>query len=237
MRVRSAFSLLLILTLGCASAGAWKYQPVARPYGTQPIASWRVAVLPFEDRRPEGNSNKILLYLIPINPIGPFEYNQIEGGSGFLTHASYQVRPPEDLAKALVSELNSANLFSEVFYTERQHEPGVDYFLQGYVDEFRYEGKIISYGLSVYGPLLWFLGLPSGHTKNSLSVGLELRRAADGEVVWRSQPRRAERTLTSGLYYNWGKEFDGYPIMMQGSATTWIDGLSSFIKANPVVAP
>jgi hypothetical protein len=237
MRLRSALPLVLLLALGCASAGAWKYEPVSRSLGPQPLVSSRVAVSPFEDRRPEGNSNKILLYLIPINPIGPFEYNQIEGGSGFLTHASYQVRPPEDLAKAIVSELVSANLFGEVFYTERRQEPGVDYFLQGYVDEFRYEGKIISYGLSAYGPLLWFLGLPSGHTKNSLSVSLDLRRAADGEVVWRSQPIRAERTMTSGLYYNWGREFDGYPIMMQDAARTWIDGLASFVRAKPPVSP
>jgi hypothetical protein len=198
-----------------------------------PLSSSRVAVLPFDDRRPEGNSNKVLLYLIPINPIGPFDYNQIEGGSAFHTHSSYQIRPPEDLAKAVVSEVNAAKLFSEVFYTERKQEPQVDYFLQGSVDEFRYEGKLISYGLSVYGPLLWFLGLPAGHTKNSLEVSLELRRAEDGEVLWRSEPARAERTITTGLYYNWGKEFDGYPLMMQEATRDWIEELGSFIRENP----
>lgn len=235
MRLRFALSLLLLMTLGCASAGAWHYKPVSRALGPQPVAPSRVSVLPFEDRRPEGNSNWFLLYLIPINPIGPFDYNQIEGGSPFLTHASYQVRPKEDLAKALVSELNSANLFREVFYTERPDEPGVDYVLQGYVDAFRYEGTIISYGLSAYGPLLWFLGLPAGQTRSSLSVGLELQRAADRTVVWRSQPARAERLMWTGLYYNWGHEFDGYPIMMQNAVSTWIDGLSSFLRSNPAV--
>ena len=187
---------------------------------------------------PRGNFNGFLLYLIPINPIGPFNYNQIESASLFFSHISYQVRPKEDLAKALVSELNSANLFIEVFYTERPHEPGVDYVLQGYVDEFRYEGKVISYGLSAYGPLLWFFGLPGGHTRNSLSVGLELRGAADGTVVWRSQPTVAERTMwLNPIYYNRDKEFDGYPIMMQDAASTWIDGLSSFLRSNSAVAP
>jgi len=233
MRIRYILALLVICSLGCASAGAWKYEPISQGVPGKPLSSSHVAVLPFDDRRPEGNSNKILLYLIPLSPFGPFEYNQIEGASAFHTHASYQIRPSEDLAKAVVSEVEAANLFDEVFYTERSQEPGVDYFLQGYVDDFRYEGKIFSYGLSVYGPVLWFLGLPAGHTKNSLEVGLELRRAADGDVVWRSDPARAERTLTSGLYYNWGKEFDGYPLMMQAAAGEWTQGLGSFVRQNP----
>jgi hypothetical protein len=197
----------------------------------------RAAVLPFEDRRPEGNSNKVLLYLIPLVPFGSLEYNQIEGGGAFLTHAAYQVRPREDLAKALVADLEAAELFTEVFYTERQAEPGVDYFLKGYVDEFLYKGKIISYGLSVYGPALWFLGLPAGHTTNSLSVSLELVRASDNEVLWRSETVRDERSVTMGLYYNWGKEFDAYPRMMQEAVTSWISEVSALLRSQPAQHP
>src|SRR5262245_32558842 len=111
MRRGSTLPLLVLLAFGCARAGAWKYQPVSSSLAPRPVAAARAAVTPFEDRRPEGNFNRILLYMIPIYPTGPFDYNQIEGGSGFLTHSSYQVRPPEDLARAVVAELRSANLF------------------------------------------------------------------------------------------------------------------------------
>jgi hypothetical protein len=43
----------------------------------------------------------------------------------------YQVRPGEDLAKAVVAELRVANLFAEVFYTERERDPSIDLLLQG----------------------------------------------------------------------------------------------------------
>lgn len=224
--------LLLPLAIGCGSAGAWRYQPSTAEV-RQPLAPSRVAVLPFEDRRPEGNLNLFLLYLIPVNPIGPFSYNQIEGGSTFLTHGSYQIRPGEDLAKAVVSELHAAQVFEEVFYTEREREPDVDFLLRGYVDDLRYEGKIISYGLSVYGPILWFLGLPAGHAKNSIKVGLELARFGEATPIWRSNPDRSETTVTTGLYYNWGNEFNGYPTMMHAIASHWAKEISSFVGRNP----
>ncbi len=97
----------------------------------------------------------------------------------------------------MVSELHAANLFREVFFTEREHEPEIDLILQGHVDEFRYEGKIISYGLLAYAPYLWLFGLPMGHARNSLQIGLELKGAESGEVVWRCDPARADRTVTA----------------------------------------
>lgn len=223
--------LMLSATLGCASAGAWKYKPKAERMTDAPAAQ-RVAVLPFEDRRPEVNSNKTLIYLIPLMPYGWSDYDEIEGASGFLAHSSYQIRPGEDLAKAMVSELKAANLYEEVFYTDRQAQPDVDLFLQGYVESFKYEGKVISYCLSIYGPLLWILGLPAGTSTNTLTVGMELRRASDGEVLWRSGPYTDERGTTMGLYYNWGDEFLGYTEMMQIATAGWVDELASLVGAD-----
>ncbi|RKY17634.1 MAG: hypothetical protein DRQ55_15300 [Planctomycetota bacterium] len=231
MIARSALLLLsLVLTLGCSSAGAWKYRPLSHRRTAAP-APQRVAVLPFEDRRAEVNSNKALIYLIPLMPYGWMDYDEIEGASGFIAHAAYQIRPAEDLAKAVVSELEAANLFDEVFYTDRREQPDVDLILQGYVEQFHYEGKLISYCLSIYGPLLWIFGLPAGHARNTLAVGLELRRAADGEVVWRSAPTLDERSVTIGLYYDWGEEFEGYPEMMQDAALAWVDGLTRYVES------
>jgi hypothetical protein len=189
----------------------------------------RVAVLPFEDLRGTDNSSSTFIYLIPGVPIGPMSYDQLESGSAYLTHASYQIRPSEDLAKAVVGELKKANLFKEVFYTEREREPDIDYILRGRVVDMRYSGGIISYGLSVYGPNLWLIGLPAGYTTNYLEVSLELQ-TVDGRIVWRSDPFKEEWKKTMGLYYNWGDEFDGYPLMMEKATQQWVSGLQSALR-------
>jgi hypothetical protein len=47
-----------------------------------------------------------------------------------------------------------------------------------------------------------------------------------------------ERSITSGLYYNYGREFESYPLMMQEAARVWVEELSSFIREPPpAVAP
>lgn len=234
MRQQRSVLLCLVVAavLGCSSAGAWHYEPASGDLPRARLADVRVGVLPFVDSREEGNKNRTLLYLIPLMPFGTMNYNQVEGAAGFLTHSSYQVRPGEDLAKAVVAELRAANLFTEAFYTEREKDPGIDLLLQGYVQELKYEGKLISYGLSVYGPALWLVGLPAGHTKNTLKVGLELRKAGSNEVLWRSNPQPMKSTVTLGLYYNWGKEFDGYPKMMKEQVDAWLDELSEFVAKN-----
>ena len=163
MRSRSVLILLLLMTFGCASAGAWKYQPISKPFASEVVSDSRVAVLPFDDRRPEGNSNMSIIQLIPIVPFGPIDYNEIEGASGFLTHASYQVRPPEDLAKALVSELEAANLFSESYYTERRQEPEVENFFAGLCGRVSLSGKgyqLRAFCLRVSSLASWFACRP-----------------------------------------------------------------------------
>jgi hypothetical protein len=134
-----------------------------------------------------------------------------------------------DLAKAMVGELKKANLLNEVFYTEPEREPNIDYILRGRVVDMGYSGGIISYGLSVYGPLLWWIGLPAGYTTNYLEVSLELQ-TVDGRIVWQSGPFKREWKKTMGLYYNWGEEFDGYPLMMEEAARQWVSGLQSALQ-------
>jgi len=219
---------------GCESAGSWRYDTKSNSMheGRVAPANVALAVLPFEDMRSNDNTNATLLYMIPLMPYGYSEYNRIEGGNGFLTHGSYQIRPREDLANSLVDELKHNNVARDIFFTQRATEPNVDYYLQGYVQEFRYNGKIFSYGLSVYGPLLWFIGLPAGSANNTLSVDLEMKDARTGEVVWRGRSFSSNRSLISGLYYNWGKEFDAYPEMMAEAISIWIADLNNFLASS-----
>jgi hypothetical protein len=118
MKERVVFYLLSLLALiyltGCATKASFVYAAGPK-YIDNEIEDLHVAVLPFEDIRSTTNKNSVLLYLIPLMPYGYVNYDRLDGANGFLTHSSYNFRPTEDLAKALVSELKSNKLFSEVF--------------------------------------------------------------------------------------------------------------------------
>jgi hypothetical protein len=224
--------LLSVLT-GCASRAAFVYKPsstVATGTKTLPL---KVAVTPFDDLRQQENTNAVLIYLLPVVPFGSISYDRPDGANGFLFHAAYNFRPSEDYAKAVVEELKQNNYFDEVFFTQRQNEPNVDLIVTGKINETRYDGTLISYGLSVYGPMLWFLGLPAGTTHNALSVTLEMRRASDKVVVW-SHEVKGEWDKTVGLYYNWAADFDGYPLLMSEGLHKGMEKLANDISSKKI---
>jgi hypothetical protein len=224
---------LLSILPGCASRAAFVYKPsgtVATGKATLPL---KVAVKGFDDQRTQENTNAVLLYLIPIVPYGSLNYDRPDAANGFLFHAAYNFRPSEDFAKALVSELNQNNYFSEVFFTERPNEPNIDLIVTGQIKETRYDGKMISYGLSAEGPLLWILGLPAGTTHNAINLTLEMKRATDGVVVWTHEVK-GEWDKTVGLYYNWAADFDGYPLIMSEGLHKGMEKLAKDISEKDI---
>ena len=165
--------LLVVALTGCASARSWSYTPEPRS-AIDPLANVSVIVLPFEDRRPKENSNFILIYLIPLVPYGWMALETPEGVQMHVNSGLWQFRPPDDVARAVAQEVENARVFRETFVGNRASD--ADYVLLGEITSMKYEGKIISYGLSVYGPLLWFFGFPSGHTANELTLTLKLAK-------------------------------------------------------------
>ena len=93
-----------------------------------------------------------------------------------------QFKPQEDLAKAAAEELNASGLFKEVFFTQRSSEG--ELILRGMIKSTRYWGKMLSYGLSVCGPVLWLIGLPVGTVHNELVIDLTLEEQRTGESLW-----------------------------------------------------
>lgn len=224
---------ILCLLTGCASRAAFVYKPSGTVATGTKALPLKVAVTNFEDVRQEENTNAVFTYLIPIVPFGSITYDRPDGANGFLFHASYNFRPSEDFAKAVATELKQNNYFDEVFVTQRQNEPNVDLIVTGRINEARYDGKLISYGLSAYGPLLWFLGLPAGTTHNAVSLTLEMKRASDKVVVW-SHEVKGEWDKTVGLYYNWAADFDGYPLIMSEGLHKGMEKLASDIASKNI---
>lgn len=94
----------------------------------------------------------------------------------------WQFKPTEDIAKAFASELNARRVFREAFYTFRESEG--ELVLRGTLTSTKYDGKLISYCLSAYGPLLWLFGLPAGTVKNDLVFSLRLEEQASKKLIW-----------------------------------------------------
>lgn len=111
---------------GCASRAAFNDQLSPRVTMASGTAlPLRVAVLPFEDRRGQDNTASMLVYIVLLVPDGWINYDRPEAANGFVFHAAYNFRPSEDLVKAAVEALRQNQFFTEAFFTQREHEPGV----------------------------------------------------------------------------------------------------------------
>ncbi len=200
---------LALLAGGCASQKAWKYGPEVS-LGGAPLIDKTVVVTPFNDQRINENNNMIGMYLIPLMPFGWQDLNTPEGVSMHVNSALWLWRPNEDIAKATAEELNNSRIFREVFYSTRASEG--DLVLQGTIKSSKYKGKIITYGLSVYGPVLWLIGLPASNVSNELVVGFKLEDRKHNRTLWEKEYRDVI-SKTSMIYYL-KSDFD-YPDMLK----------------------
>ena len=78
-----------------------------------------------------------------------------------------------------------------------------DFILTGTARRTRYYGRLFSYGLSVYGPLLWIVGLPCCTSENLLMIELTLTDP-DGEQVWTYSFENSEsvtQTISPSPFY------------------------------------
>jgi hypothetical protein len=106
-------------------------------------------------------------------------------------------KPTEDFAKASAEELQSSGLFKEVFYSQRESDG--ELLFRGRIDSTNYIGSVRSYGLSVYGPLLWIFGLPTGRIENEVVVRLSLVDHANN-TLWSGNYKRNYKVNNAFIY-------------------------------------
>jgi len=236
--MQSILGFLMVLLLGVAfygcSRGVARYVYTAGPdlELQSPQNPLSVAVLPFKDLRGKENSSwraTRLKFFIPLVPYVPSEYERPGIAVGYVSYMTYHFRPTEDLAKSVVAELEGNDLFEAVLLSTSGDQPNVDFYLTGEIHDTTNSNKMISYGLSIFGPLLWLVGLPAGTVQNSLSLDLTLRTARDGEAVW-SHRISGDWRKSIGLYYNVYAEFDGYPIIMKAGIREGILDLTAELQ-------
>ena len=194
-----AFFLVAILVLilaGCSTQRAWTYK-AEPPVSKAPMINKSVAVSPLSDGRENVNRNGLLMYLIPLMPFGWQDLKTPEGVQMHINSGLWQFKPTEDFAKAIAEELNNSGIFKEAFFTNRPSEG--DLLFKGEIKSTDYDGKMITYCLSIEGPLLWLIGLPATYIENNLGLSLQLVDSKANEVLWQGTYKKTEGH-TSWIY-------------------------------------
>jgi hypothetical protein len=215
-----AGSVLLIALAGCNTQAQqaqvtdpidrvqkqdWTYPPdPSVPYRStlQQRPDLVVAVLPFKDARPVTNSSSTaFLWLIPLMPYGWVNYERPEAARVFTSIPAYRLQLADDFAKATTVSFEESQLFRRVYFTLGGETREADLVLRGTARHTTYNGKTITYGLSLIGSLLWFIGLPAGTSTNLLDITLSLTDRDDREL-WSYSFSRGD-TIAQGWLYNW----------------------------------
>lgn len=211
-------TLIACLLTGCGTTAKFVYPADSKALtkaSAIPIAKKKVVVTPFDDLR--GDSNQIgtlWLYLIPLMPGGAFTYERPDAARMFNTISAFEFTPSEDLAKAAAYSLRQSNLFEDAFFSYGADKDKADFQLKGEIHSTTYDGYIVTYGLSVFGPMLWFIGLPAGSSYNEIDLRLSLVDLQTGHEVW-SRRTKMDDKITQGLYYKFGHDVRGYAKLMQ----------------------
>ncbi len=171
---------LVIATTGCTTQRSWVYYSEAQP--GQQARSQSVVVLPFEDKRKNQNWDSLGWSIVPLVPFTKAELNVPEGKDFHVASGEWEnFEPTEDFAIALAHEIEHRDLFENARF-DRNSE-GADYVVKGTILATDYAGTLYSYGLSVYAPVAWVLGLPVNYVSNQVSLQLELIDQKNGDVV------------------------------------------------------
>jgi hypothetical protein len=197
MKKSIALFALIALCFGCSSPRAWTYK--SEPFVKQsPIINKTVVVPPFSDQRTNENSNYLAMYLIPLMPFGWQDFNTPEGSNLHCSSGLWQFRPNEDFAKAVAEEVHNASIFKEAFFSFKTGDG--DLILRGKIEATGYNCKMITYGLSVYGPLLWYFGFPSTVVDNQLHMNLKLVDQRTEDVIWERSFKKNDGNVSVGIY-------------------------------------
>jgi hypothetical protein len=196
------------------------------PVDRLPLVSKTIVVPPLADLRPANNTDRVWLYLLPLMPYGWQDFNQPERMTTHVNSGRWQFTPTEDIAKALATEVANRRLFTEARFASTDGD--ADWVLQGTLSSLRYEGRLLTYGLSVAGPNLWILGLPAGSVKNSLALTLRLEDRRSHSMLWENS---YDMKHDEGLFgiYNLAEDF-WYDSMLKQLMPRILSDLEAAIK-------
>ncbi len=231
-------SLLLVLTAlvltGCGTTAKYIYPAKMSSLiqvASEPVYNIKVAVAPFDDERGDINTfGTCFLRLLPLAPFGYVDYERPDAARLFATINAYEFTPSEDLAKAAALSLRRSNLFKDAFFTFGGEKDNADLVMYGKVKTAKYNGKILTYGLSIVGDFLWLIGAPCSISANTLELEFQVKRK--DKVIWDYTFSRSE-SIWQWYYYQFGSDCLAFAQLTQEAMNGAILDLSGRLRNNP----
>ncbi len=231
----AVFSVLTAIAItGCGTTGKFIYpaqMSTLVQIDSAPVVNKKLAILPYDDYRSDKNSCLFPMYLIPLMPFGWGTYDRPDAANTFLSLASYDINPSEDLAKATAVSFRHSNLFKDTFFTMGGEKDNADFVLRGRIKIMKYHGKMFTYGLSIYGPIFWVFGAPAGMSENILMLELTLSNRA-GEIIW-DWSMNKEEWMVQWLYARMGYDCRMFTSMYQAGMNDAVNSLARKIRERP----
>jgi hypothetical protein len=226
--------LVALLVTSCGTTAKFVYPSDSKnilKVRDSKFSNKKVAVIPFEDSRPNTNTDAYWVSYIPVVSIigGWSNYERPDAAKKFLSVTEFQFTPSEDLAKAAVYSLRKSQLFGDAFFSFGGDKDKADYVLEGEIFSTKYNGRLLTYGLSVYGSFLWYLGLPAGTSNTEISLDLKLKDSKSGKVLWNKRYDKAN-SIMQGIYYRFGHDIRAYSEMMEEIMNSAISDIKNELK-------
>lgn len=218
------------------SFGKWTYPSgrYATTTSSQPAKAF-VIVEPLLDARGTENVSSMPWAYVPLFPLGWSHFDRPEATLHGPDTTEYTAQPELDLARAIAIELRRASLVERTEFADNfQRGRGETHVLRGTLRSFFVTEKRWVYGLSIYAPAAWALGLPMGTSANGFCVDLELAEADGGKVVWKTTVFDAD-SWTEGYYY--GPEWYRFPWMWERRLREQLGGLALALGGEPAPLP
>lgn len=187
--------VIIFMMSGCSIQG-WKYTSEPKIY-QKPISNLNLVVPTLQDSRDSNNSLGALWAFIPLVPFATSELNTPESA------AQYRglLKPNEDFAKAIAEEIDNASIFKTASFNYGRTNG--DLYLVGTLKKGQVKPTMVTYGLSCYGSLLWYLGLPAEKRRNNIEI--EFKLIDENYNVYFTKNYKATEEFWAGLYYDAGK--------------------------------
>lgn len=220
MFIKYIFAAVFLLFPACAARATFYYQPSPKISG-EPICNEGVAIVVFEDLRGGNhplNHNLKNLALIPFVPFAT-SYRDFPERTYFDdTNNLNGFDPARDLAAAFAAEVEAQGIFSKYKKIDGGLPHGERYELRGRLRDSHVSEGYITYGISIFSPLLHIVGFPEGTLRCVLVVDVELMDRRDASILWKQtfdgrrtratwihQPREAEEicSMFSSLAAEW----------------------------------
>ncbi|MGE8722237.1 hypothetical protein ACO2KH_12955 [Leptospira terpstrae] len=190
---RNLLILQMLLFYSCISMPMHKYE-IENSTNKLNLSNKSLKILFFEDLRKGENVNKNLLAFIPFFISGRTELN-------FPEHDEISINTPFKFFIADIFENEISSMFSlkKLIVTNDSTLP-TDYTIHGAINKSYCERRLYTYGLSMYGVLLWYLGVPAMAHECDFELKIFLVDSKKSALF--SKTYQEKKTIYAGLYYN-----------------------------------